>query len=183
MPLVRVQYQMMQGAERQILVEFLNGYALCTHASLRRRHDLIGKLAIESALAVLSFAPYHMRVTVVRNPSVTSLEVFKITASSNSPTFGSPLREKAIAPMLGLAPVAGLGTVDASGFSWTFHRHERHCGVMDHREPFDTKATPIENETGTRVKPLLRSEMPREHGLHGIVDGLGRGVAPGSSAG
>jgi hypothetical protein len=37
------------------------------HASLRRYHELIGKLATESALAVLSFAPCRVRVAAVRN--------------------------------------------------------------------------------------------------------------------
>jgi hypothetical protein len=65
MPLVEVQYGIVQGASDS--GEVLNGHALYAHASLRRQHDLIGKFAIESALAVLSFAPCHMRVTAVRN--------------------------------------------------------------------------------------------------------------------
>jgi hypothetical protein len=66
MPLVEVQYRMMQAAELQIWRSFEWPCPL-RHASLRRQHDLIGKLAIESALAVLSFAPCHMCVAAGRN--------------------------------------------------------------------------------------------------------------------
>jgi hypothetical protein len=87
----------------EIPAKLRDGGAISAGASVGGQDDLIGKLAIKPGLGVLPFTPRHCANPLhpYSNWSGTSPKVLRITASSNSPRFGSPLREKAIAPTLG----------------------------------------------------------------------------------
>jgi hypothetical protein len=167
------------GGRASDSAEVLNGHALYAHASLRRQHDLIGKLAIESAVAVLSFAPCHMRSLPFEIVG-TSPKVFKMTASLNSPTFGSPPCKKAIARryMASRASEGGATSVGHStGGPDARHDPSARRALQRRRSSrtfrYEVHPCAFENETGTRVKSLLRWKMPRERGSHGITNGSG----------
>jgi hypothetical protein len=161
---------MMQAAELQIWRSFEWPCPL-RHASLRRQHDLIGKLAIESALAVLSFAPCHMCVAAGRNrpqhDRVLELADIRLAAARGNRS------DVGVAPIRGLwrvrldIPPAGL----VPGHDPSARALQRRQIIADfsiRRPPL----APFENGTGTRVKSLLRSKMPCERDSY--VSPMGR---------
>jgi hypothetical protein len=82
-------------AQRQSAANLARDAIALSHHALSRERHLIRPLLIDSACRQFPFPPRH--VTTDKS-SGTSPNIFRITASSNSPTLESSSREKATAP-------------------------------------------------------------------------------------
>jgi hypothetical protein len=85
-------------AERKRAAEFADDLMAISHHPLGGQCDLMRPVAIDHPWAQFAFAPRH--VLAQPKSSGTSPKVLRITASSNSPMSGLPLRENATAPAL-----------------------------------------------------------------------------------